>query len=88
MEDNFASGEASEGAEWLKTTPKEKRTYYIIQRERGAKMAQLKLLPNLILPPSEVFAFGEIASVNTADTGYQVLVQGTARTWMIENTAK
>ena len=69
MEDNFASREASEGADWLKTTPKEKRTE-ITQRERGAKMAQLKLLPNLILPPSEVFAFGEIASVNTADTGY------------------
>ena len=43
-------------------------------------MAQLKLLPNLILPPSEVFAFGEIASVNTADTGYKAFVQGTART--------
>ena len=62
MEDNFASWETSESGELLKTTPKEIRTYYFIQRERGAKMAQLKLLPNLILPPSEVFAFGEIAS--------------------------
>ena len=43
-------------------------------------MAQLKLLPNLILPPSEVFAFGEIASVNKADTGYTAFVQETAST--------